>query len=124
MTPTAHSIGHIAKETNKSVSAIRYYETLGLIGSAERIGGKRRFAPSTIGRINFIRRAQETGFSLDEIGSLLDDAVGGWRDLVDTKIAELHGRREQIEAMLDVLIEIRKCGCEAVGTCQRHHLPD
>lgn len=123
MTQMAHSIGQIAKKANLSVSAVRYYENIGLIESSERIGGKRQFAASTIGQIKFIRRAQNTGFSLSEIKSILDDSEGDWRDLVDAKVSQLTVQRDQIDSMLDLLVEIRDCGCEVVVDCSLTHLP-
>lgn len=112
-------IGEIAAETGATVSAIRYYEELGLVEAELRVGGKRRFHPDTIGRVSFVRRAQQTGFSLDEIRLILDDEAGGWIDLVDDKIANLRQRRDELDWMLSMLAEIRDCGCDAVASCPR-----
>jgi len=112
------SIGVVAERTGLAVSAVRYYDEIGVISSLERVGGKRRFAESAIGRVNFIRRSQEAGFSLDEIRAILDDTRGEWRAVVTTKIAELTARRRELDEMLDLLTEIRQCGCDIVATCQ------
>ncbi|MCH7844229.1 MAG: MerR family transcriptional regulator [Acidobacteria bacterium] len=110
-------IGEVAKTTGISVSAVRYYEEIGVISSATRVGGKRRFDPATIGRVSFIRRAQEAGFSLEEIGTILDDETGIWRVLVDDKLIELIERRDRLDTMISMLAEIRECGCGAVAAC-------
>ena len=110
-------IGEVAKTTGISVSAVRYYEEIGVISSATRVGGKRRFDPATIGRVSFIRRAQEAGFSLEEIGTILDDETGIWRVLVDDKLIELTERKDRLETMISMLAEIRECGCGAVAAC-------
>lgn len=110
-------IGEVAKNTGISVSAVRYYEEIGVISSATRVGGKRRFDPATIGRVSFIRRAQEAGFSLEEIGTILDDETGIWRVLVDDKLIELTERKDRLETMISMLAEIRECGCGAVAAC-------
>ncbi len=65
-------IGEVAETTGIAVSALRYYEEIGVISSTARVGGKRRFDPATIGRVSFIQRAKEAGFSLEEIGTILD----------------------------------------------------
>ncbi len=111
------AIGEVAKTTGISVSAVRYYEEIGVISSATRVGGKRRFDQATIGRVSFIRRAQEAGFSLEEIGTILDDETGIWRVLVDDKLIELIERRDRLDTMISMLAEIRECGCGAVAAC-------
>ncbi|MFV2000929.1 MAG: MerR family transcriptional regulator [Acidimicrobiia bacterium] len=112
-------IGAIASQTGASVSAIRYYEQLGMIEAKTRVGGKRRFDPDTIGRVSFIRRAQEVGFTLGEVRLILDDGAGEWPDLVDEKIADLAKRRKKLDWMILMLSEIRECGCDAVASCPR-----
>jgi MerR family redox-sensitive transcriptional activator SoxR len=111
------AIGEVAERTGLSVSAIRYYDRIGLISAGERIGGKRRFDADTIGRVSFIRRASDVGFTLDETRAILDDASVDWALLVATKRAELMARRERLDAMLSMLDEIAECGCEAVASC-------
>lgn len=111
------AIGEVAKTTGISVSAVRYYEEIGVISSAARVGGKRQFDQATIGRVSFIRRAQEAGFSLEEIGTILDDETGIWRVLVDDKLIELIERRDRLDTMISMLAEIRECGCGAVAAC-------
>ena len=110
-------IGEVAKTSGISVSAVRYYEEIGVISSATRFGGKRRFDPATIGRVSLIRRAQEAGFSLEESGTILDDETGIWRVLVDDKLIELTERKDRLETMISMLAEIRECGCGAVAAC-------
>ena len=80
-------IGEVADSAGVAVSAVRYYDEIGVITAIARVGGKRRFDPDTVGRVSFIRRAQEAGFSLEEIRTILDDAQGGWHDLVEANLA-------------------------------------
>ena len=111
------SIGEVAKSTGVTVSAVRYYDEIGVIAASARVGGKRRFSPDTVGRVAFIRRAQEAGFSLEEIGRILDDERGGRRDLIEAKVAELADRRDRLDTMIALLAEISDCGCQAVASC-------
>ncbi|MEN8238904.1 MAG: MerR family transcriptional regulator [Actinomycetota bacterium] len=111
------AIGDVARRTGVAVSAVRYYDDIGVIAATGRVGGKRRFDPATVGRVSFVRRAQEVGFSLDEIRSVLDDEHAGWRDLVDRKMVELIDRRDRLDTMIEMLGDIKECGCEAVASC-------
>ena len=115
--PELLTIGQIATATGITVSAVRYYDELGVIASATRVGGKRRFHPETIGTVSFIRRAQEVGFSLDEIHLILDDDAGGWREMVEAKREELIERRQRLDVMIEMVTEVGDCGCEVVAAC-------
>lgn len=114
------TIGEVAATVGLAVSAVRYYDEIGLIDTTSRVGGQRRFDPETVGRLNFVRRAQEAGFSLEEIHLILHDTAGGWRELVDAKLAELHERRDRLDTMISMLTEIQSCGCHVVATCSRY----
>ena len=65
------SIGTLSKRTGMAVSAIRYYEEVGLIHPNRTASGQRRFAKSDIRRIAFVIATQRLGFSLPEIRSQL-----------------------------------------------------
>ncbi|MEA1902024.1 MAG: MerR family DNA-binding protein [Actinomycetota bacterium] len=110
-------IGDVARRTGVAVSAVRYYDEIGMITAVGRVGGKRRFDLAAVGRVNFVRRAQEVGFSLQEIRSILDEDRVGWQNLVDHKLAELTERRNRLDTMIEMLAEIRECGCESVAAC-------
>jgi len=111
------SIGAVAAATGTTVSALRYYDEVGLIDTVARLGGKRRFAPETVGRVNFVQRSKEAGFTLAEIALILDDTAGEWRQLVDTKLGDLRAKRDRLDQMIDMLGEVRECGCQIVATC-------
>jgi DNA-binding transcriptional MerR regulator len=65
-------IGQVARETGLTVDAIRFYEKQRLLKPAPRTeGGFRLFSGQDLQQIQFIRRAQELGFSLSEIRDLL-----------------------------------------------------
>ncbi len=117
--PDLLSIGEVARSTGIAVSAVRYYDEVGLVSAVARVGGKRRFEPGTVGRVSFILRSREAGFSLDEIRLILGDEDGGWRHLVESKLVELAERRDRLDTMIGMLTEIRDCGCEVVAACPR-----
>jgi DNA-binding transcriptional MerR regulator len=65
-------IGDVAERTGLTADAIRFYERERLLHAATRSsGGFRLFSGSDVEDLNFIRNAQELGFSLDEIRELL-----------------------------------------------------
>ncbi len=113
------TIGKVADATGVTVSAIRYYDEFGLVEPLCRVGGKRQFHPDTIGRISFIRRAQEAGFTLNDIKQILNDQAGTWPDLVDRHLGDLLQRRAELDTMIAMLEEFQRCGCDVVAQCPR-----
>jgi MerR family transcriptional regulator, copper efflux regulator len=66
------TIGKIAKQAHVRVETLRYYERTGLIARPPRSESNYRLYPQeTVRRVQFIKRAQELGFSLREIMELL-----------------------------------------------------
>jgi DNA-binding transcriptional MerR regulator len=112
-------IGQLAKATGVSISTIRYYDEIGIVNPAGRVGGKRRLAPEAIGRISFVRRAQEAGFTLSDIKTILDDQARLWPALVRTHLESLRTKRAQLDVMISMLEEVERCGCEIVAECPR-----
>jgi MerR family mercuric resistance operon transcriptional regulator len=66
------TISRIAKEIGVNIETIRFYERRGLIEQPDKPEtGYRHYPDETVNRIRFIKRAQELGFTLDEIANLL-----------------------------------------------------
>lgn len=67
------TIGRLATEAGVNVETIRYYQRRGLMTEPDRpMNGQRRYAVDAVKRVRFIKRAQVLGFTLEEIGSLLE----------------------------------------------------
>lgn len=101
MSESALQIGEVSKRADVSVDTVRYYEKRKLIHSVSRTyGGFRLFKSHTVEQIQFIKQAQEFGFSLDEIKGLLGSGSAEEcqtvRDLLQQKISEVD---EQIKKM-------------------------
>ena len=65
-------IGEVATKTGVSIQTLRYYERRGLLAKPQRsASGFRQYSPGTIEQIRFVRRAQDLGFTLEEIRDLL-----------------------------------------------------
>jgi Hg(II)-responsive transcriptional regulator len=70
-------IGEVAAEADVTIQTLRYYERRGLLPVARRqASGYRRYGRDIVQRVRFIRRAQDLGFTLQEITDLL----GFWGD--------------------------------------------
>ncbi len=66
------TIGRLAAQAGVNVQTVRYYERRGLIDVPSRSrSGYRQYSPDAARQIRFIKRAQDLGFSLSEIGELL-----------------------------------------------------
>ena|SRR5919201_2823099 len=116
------SIGELAERVGLRTSALRFYEELGLLEPAARVSGRRRYAATAVDRLLVIGFAQQLGFSLAEIRRLLDDPRGAaqkrrWRELVDTKLAELDVAAARIETMRAILAHSRDCECVDLEHC-------
>ncbi|MDP9043665.1 MAG: MerR family DNA-binding protein [Pseudomonadota bacterium] len=99
------TIGSLARAAEVGVETIRYYQARALLPIPPRTGAFRHYPVRLVERIRFIKRAQELGFSLDEIAQLL--ALGEGVDRV--AIRRLAGERlAQIERKLCDLRRMQK----------------
>ena len=65
-------IGEVATQARVNIQTLRYYERRGLLLAPERLAsGYRVYGPDAVRRVRFVKRAQELGFTLQEIGDLL-----------------------------------------------------
>ena len=109
MTQSLFRIGEVAKRAGVSVGTIRYYEKRKLLPTSHRSeGGYRLFAVETIDRLKFIKQAQEMGFSLDEITTLLTGGGGAggcgqMRDLLQAKLQEISERMRALRGFMRTL---------------------
>jgi DNA-binding transcriptional MerR regulator len=106
-------IGDLARETDTRVETIRWYEKAGLLPQPARSSGNYRvYGQAELGRLSFIRRARDLGFSLDQVRALLELASNkeGACDSVhenarthiaaiDRKITDLSALRQELSKM-------------------------
>jgi MerR family transcriptional regulator, copper efflux regulator len=100
------TIGKVAKAAGLGVETVRFYERQGLIAEPARSSsGYRKYRAETIKRLQFIVRAKALGFTLQEIGDLLDLRAtpgAGCADVqarAEAKIADIEERIAQLDAM-------------------------
>lgn len=95
-------IGEVAQQTGLAVGALRYYESLGLLTSARGDNGYRYYSPDAVHQVQFIKKAQAIGFSLEEIGEVLnlheqgDTPCGLVQSLLQEKINQLESQIRQM----------------------------
>lgn len=120
--PQAVQIGKVARETGLSVDTIRFYEKEGLLREPGRSeGGFRLYTPRDIGHLQFIRSAQELGFSLAEIRELLvlqderTEACTHVRSLIHSRLDAIRGKIDDLRRLERHLKQaLHKCD-EALG---------
>ncbi|MUM18619.1 MerR family transcriptional regulator [Mycobacterium sp. CBMA271] len=111
--------GEVASGAGVSVQTVRYYERRGLLSRPPRSSsGYRAYPVDAVAVVRFVKRAQEQGFTLDEIEELLHLAEGGpedceaARDLAQVKIDQLAMKVSELERMRQSLTDL-------VNTCDR-----
>ncbi|HUB42922.1 MAG TPA: MerR family DNA-binding protein [Streptosporangiaceae bacterium] len=109
----------VASRAGVNVETLRYYERRGILPEPRRSGsGYRTYDAQAVRTVRFIKGAQQLGFSLEEIDSLLDLAAGGPRNcdaarkLATEKVGELEAKIARLSAMRDSLRQL-------VATCDR-----
>ena len=84
------TIGRVASQAGVGIDTVRFYERRGLLPEPERTAsGYRIYTVETIDRLNFIRRAKDLGFSLEEISTLLDlqESGGSKAEVRETRLS-------------------------------------
>ena len=102
------TIGQVAREAGVHKETIRYYQALGLVRQPRRPPGSvRRYGDETVARLRFIKRAQELGFTLQEVGRLLllDDgqSCAATRALAEHKLRVIRERIANLNRMRRLL---------------------
>ena len=125
-------IGDVAKQSDVTPATIRYYEEIGLLTVPSRSeGGYRQYSAATLEELEFIRKGQGLGFSLEEIGEILKLSRAGEApcshvlELAERNLAAAEDRIRQLHAFRDRLAsQIAKWkgkampNCNASGLCE------
>jgi MerR family transcriptional regulator, redox-sensitive transcriptional activator SoxR len=121
------SIGEVARNTGVRPSALRYYESVGLLPRPERANGRRRYdgelLREVLDRLAVVRVAQQAGFTISEIRTLLDGFSEDtppserWRILARDKLPEVEALVERALSMKDLLERGLRCECLRLEEC-------
>ena len=131
MPPQGLTIGDLAARTGLAVSAIRFYETHGIVAPLRNAGGHRRYDRADLRRLSFVMIAQRLGFPLAQIAGHLaalpaDRALSqsdwtriaaGFRADIDAKIAALTRLRDTLDGCIG-------CGCLSLERCALYNPAD
>ena len=116
MADQAIPIGELSRRTGCNIETIRYYERIGLMPVPPRRGRYRSYGADDVGRLGFVRRARELGFTLDEVRALLGLAGGGHascaevRNLAASHLKDVRTRIADLKRMERVLADsVRAC---------------
>ncbi len=118
------SVSEVASRSGFAASALRYYQSQGLIEASRSGGGQRRYPRSVLRRLAFIRAASNVGLTLEEIRDELERLPHGrtptradwqritrhWRTRLDEQIAALERLRDGLDSCIG-------CGCLSLKRC-------
>ncbi len=117
------TIGEVAHRAGVAPSAIRYYESLGLIPTPPRLHGERRYPDEVFASLAFVAVAQAAGFTLREIQTLAAHSENdtGLAEIIqlmaEQKLAAVESTLARATAMKEWLEVARGCGCTDPSDC-------
>uniref|UniRef100_A0A7C2JZL3 Heavy metal-responsive transcriptional regulator n=1 Tax=Schlesneria paludicola TaxID=360056 RepID=A0A7C2JZL3_9PLAN len=118
------TIGQVAHRSGVGIETVRFYEREGLLPTPARTAsGYRQFDEEVIARLQFIQRAKELGFTLNEIKELLSLRVDPGTSCEDVKsrtkakIADIEDRIKTLQRMKTALVRLaQECGKSGGGS--------
>ncbi|MDH6142853.1 MULTISPECIES: MerR family transcriptional regulator [Kitasatospora] len=110
------TIGQLAEITEVPASAIRFWERHGLLPAPERQGGQRRYPPEAALRIVILRKFQQAGLTLAEIGEFQQDRPRR-QAMIRAKVAEVEQRMLDLEHAHQLLTHALQCGEQDIVSC-------
>ncbi|HLW03758.1 MAG TPA: MerR family transcriptional regulator [Ktedonobacterales bacterium] len=120
------TISEVARRAGIRPSAIRYYESSGVLPTPRRASGRRRYDASIVQRLAVVQLAQEAGFTIAEIKSLFSNfapetpAWERWQPLATRKLTEVEAliiRAQKMKRLLEVCL--LECRCLTMEECAR-----
>ncbi len=125
------TIGDLAARTGLAVSAIRFYETHGIVHPVRNAGGHRRYGAHDLRRLSFAMIAQRLGISLSEIAGHMAHlpvhkapSKAEWSLISRAMRADLEARIAQLERLRDNLDGCIGCGCLSLEACRLYNPDD
>lgn len=123
-------IGDLARETGTKVVTVRYYEKIGLLPAPGRSAGNyRTYDAEAFGRLRFIRRCRDLGFTLDQVRELLDlasDVARPCAEVDEITAAHLTEVERKITHLQALARELRRISatCDGGGTVSNCRILD
>ena len=116
------SIGEVAQRAGLRPSALRYYESVGILPPPQRVGGQRRYDAAVLQRIARIQLAQRAGFTIAEIRVLLErsdetPSSALWHAFAPAKLAEIDAEIAEAQRKRGMLEAGLNCHCQTLDEC-------
>ena len=125
------SMGDVARRTGLSVSAIRFYESRGLVKPDRKPSGQREFARADIRRLSFILVAQQMGLTIEEIRDVLSELPenrtpnkADWTRISQHFRKRLDDHIAMVERLRNKLDGCIGCGCLSLKSCALYNPDD
>jgi MerR family redox-sensitive transcriptional activator SoxR len=122
--PDELTIGELGIRSGVATSALRFYETMGLIRSRRTSGNQRRYPRAVLRQVAVIRAAQVLGLSLSEIQEALAALPNSrtptkqdWTRMSQAWRAQLEARIQALEKLRVDLAGCIGCGCLSLDSC-------
>lgn len=116
------TIGKVAALSNTTADTLRFYERERLVTSKKSANGYRQYAEDTVRRIQFIKHAQQCGFSLAEIREMLELRVRRSACCNDVRSLTVE-KKLQVEHKIRALQAMSKALDRLITTCSRNKAP-
>jgi MerR family mercuric resistance operon transcriptional regulator len=117
MGASGRTIGELARDAGVHVETVRYYERRGLLKQPRRSSGWRRYGAGAFRVLRFVKRAQELGFSLDEVSELLSLRSSASVRTCNRVRARAQAKLAEIDAKIRDLTAIRRTIEQLAGAC-------
>lgn len=123
------SIGEVAKQSGLQTSAIRYYESEGLLPEPQRVNGRRRYDDAVFQRLALIQLMRQAGFGIADLRTLLVEFPANtppstrWQHVAVEKLGEVEAIIRQMQALKGWLNTAMTCECATIDDCATY-LPD
>ncbi len=125
------TIGEVARRSGLATSAIRFYESKGLIGAERTAGNQRRYPRHVLRRLAVVRAAQAMGVSLAKVQEAFAELpsdrapnAAQWADLSARWRADLDARIATLTTLRDGLDGCIACGCLSMDRCPIYNPDD
>jgi len=114
-------IGELASRTGVAVTALRYYDELGLVRPEARASGQRRYSESAVRAVGMVLFLRDVGFSLAEVAELIGahNRTARWSALVDQKLSALSEQEHRLVVARTALEHARDCPTADPSRCPR-----
>lgn len=116
----------VAAAAGVNIQTLRYYERRGLLAEPDRSpGGHRRYPPEAVTVLRIIKAAQRLGFTLDEVGDLLETSQHrhrtdhGLQARARAKLLEVDARLADLQTIRTALLEAIFAGCDDLVACEQ-----